>query len=153
MLDKKPLVVIDIQPEYLEYAQNEIDMALFIQTLINHEAMIYYVFVGEGIVDDDKEDVIMMLEEFGVPEETIAHMKFIEKDYGWIREQMEDPYLDFGITDTLGSGRVDYAIERLEPIPNDVYICGGGRNECLAEVMHTLDYMDRKYEAVESFIY
>lgn len=152
MIDqRKPLVVVDIQPEWHYAAKMEIDMELFIETLKNHEARVYYIFVGSDLTDDEECDVRMMLNSYGIDEEIIAHMKFIEKDYGWIRDEMEKD--EDAIKKKLDSGGGDYIIDLLDTIPNDVYICGGGRHECLAEVMHTLDYMGRDYEEIESFIY
>ncbi len=147
----RPLVIVDIQPAYLKYAENDIDMSFFAETLNTLTAPIYYIFVGTDLECDEEFEVINMLREFGVDDDKINAMEFIEKDYGWIREAMEQS--EEAIENKFKSGEANYALDLFTDIPKKVNICGGGRYECLAEVQHTFDFMKIDYETIESFVY
>ncbi len=152
ILNDKPLVVVDIQPTYMGSIEGVIDLSSFVNAMNTIETQIYYIFVGEDLECDDIHEVQWMLHRLGVEERCIEQMIFIEKDYGWIREEMDCGDED-DIERKLKSGEADYAIDILNELPDDMNICGGGRNECLAEVKHTLDFMGKTYNEVETFIY
>jgi len=168
MSKKHPLLVVDIQPMYDKFLSDDgFDKTAFAEYLNCYDEKVYYMFNGEDVGCDTIEDVCCFLYEIGVDEHTINHITFIEKDYGWIREEMDEDYgwvrEEFGtdeveyrnwsIEDTLSSGDADYAIEYFDCLPNKMIVCGGGASECLEEVCHTLKYLGKKFEINPDFIY
>lgn len=81
------LVVIDVQPAY----QESIEQILYdiVEEINNTDKPIIFFYVGKQMDCDNKEDVIGFLLENGVDEKKIDGIKFIEKDYGYLRAWMD----------------------------------------------------------------
>ncbi len=144
----KPLLIVDIQPAYYPYMNDCIDTVDTMNFIKNYEGKVYALWVGEGLTEDEDWNVYDFFAEHEI---NIDAITFIEKDYAWIRDEMESD--EDAILEKLKSGDCEYAIERLECLPNDMHIIGGGRNECLAEVEHTLTFMGKETERIEQYIY
>ena len=84
----KPLIVVDIQPEYEYAARNVIASELF-KDLINSQSNILWYFNGLEQVPDEESDVKSLLRGNGFSEETINKIKFSEKRFFFLRKWME----------------------------------------------------------------
>jgi len=122
------------------------------------------------IVDYDEEIV-----------EFIETFDFYEKNYGFYRDLMDAGYdysdivklikfmMDKKITDSRDLEDSDWEKLNLDDIsPNMIYIpdvldelkkvsnidlCGGGKNECLAEIEMCLDVLDKEYNTLTKWVY
>jgi len=144
----KPLLIVDIQPAYFPYMNDIIDVSETMKFIKEYKDKVYALFVGKGLTEDEEQDVQAMFESYEID---TMFINFIEKDYAWIRNEMEED--EDAILKKFKSGDCDYTIDLLDVLPNDMFIIGGGRNECLAEVEHTLDFMNKNYKRIEQHIY
>ena len=84
---KVPLLVIDVQPTSKEYIR--FDMYEFVQMLNTHKGEINYFYNGESLGMDNEYAVTDWLRDFGLENEDI---NFMEKEYAWIRDPMDQGY-------------------------------------------------------------
>jgi len=85
--NKDFLIVVDVQPAYQDACQDIIyDI---IDKINNTEQPIIFFYVGKEMDCDRKSDVIGYLLENGIEENRIDGIRFIEKDYGFIRTWMD----------------------------------------------------------------
>ncbi len=93
---KQPLIVVDIQPSSDQYMR--FDNEEFVKFLNLHEGEINYFFNGPELGYEDESAVIDWLNYNGLTNESI---NFIEKDFGWIRDPMDQQYNENSIIKTL----------------------------------------------------
>jgi len=81
------LIVVDVQPAYQDACEDIIyDI---IDKINNTNQPIIFFYVGKEMDCDRKSDVIGYLLENGIEENRIDGIRFIEKDYGFIRTWMD----------------------------------------------------------------
>jgi len=81
------LLVVDVQPAYDRWCRK---VAPGIASLLNsHTGDRYCLYNAEGLTDDSKQSVAMYLSEYGVTEEALDGINFIEKSYGFFRSWMD----------------------------------------------------------------
>lgn len=155
------LLVIDVQPEYHASCKH---VAEAVAKRINNSRKPVTVFwVGEDYSSDTCDEVRTYLESYGASPTRLAQAKFIEKSYGFFRGWMdngvaEDIIVQVGQelmrTGKHSSNQLDLEMllgDEHEDLPCDTLhlphfderglahfkhfdVCGGGRDECLAEI-------------------
>lgn len=85
--NKDFLIVVDVQPAYQDACEDIIyDI---IDKINNTNQPIFFFYVGKELDCDTKSDVIGYLLEYGINENRIDGIRFIEKDYGFFRSWMD----------------------------------------------------------------
>ncbi|MDD5152014.1 MAG: hypothetical protein PHC28_16295 [Flavobacterium sp.] len=173
----KPLIVVDIQPEYQRFCKKLITKKFI--DIINNQKNIIWFWNGEDYTNDTKEKLINWLNDFDIDTD---HIIFIEKGYGFFRDWMDmgidsstiisviremvlkkvtnsddlDPeYIDKitdGATHISNIYLPNISISMLKKL-SGAYICGGGKNECLWEIELLMNAFNIKYTELKDFIY
>jgi hypothetical protein len=95
----KPLIVVDVQPEYEE--NFTFDLEDIINELNNYEGNIYYFFNGPEMGMVDEEELGDWLLDNGLDEDILYDIVFIEKEYAFIRDVMDEGYSQGDIISVL----------------------------------------------------
>ena len=82
------LLVVDVQPAHQDHIT--FDLYEFTDYLNSYKGKINYVFNGPDLGYEDESELIEWLFEHDLKEETLSNIKFIEKNYGWIRTAIDD---------------------------------------------------------------
>lgn len=175
------LLVVDVQPAYSEYCQNVARQVA--QRINNTVKPTLIMWVGEGITPDCEDSVREYLHEHGARPGKLAQARFIEKDYGFFRSWMDngvDPdtivkvgrhlmhrgsrtSLDVDL-DELLQGEVPWVADG-DPLylPNfnegafmpfsGFETCGGGSEQCLAEIELWLKIQQKSFKRLSSLVY
>lgn len=173
------LLVVDVQPAYSEHCDS---IARSVAQRINNTVKpTIIMWVGEGITDDTEESVMSYLHEHGARPGKLAQARFIEKDYGFFRPWMDSGVPPEAIV-KVGKHLVERNINSSEDIDSELELdddidvcsdpmnlpsfdrnvlapfsrfdtCGGGADQCLAEIELLLSIMDKPYKRIPSLIY
>lgn len=173
------LLVVDVQPAYDEHCSY---VARQVAQRINNTAKpIVVMWVGEGITLDTEESVRDYLRSHGARPGRLAHCTFVEKDFGFFRAWMDlgvdrDDIVkvgkalmaapgiysseDLDLADLLGDVTLPsdplylpaFDASRIRLL-SDFETCGGGNNECLAEVELWLQMQDKPFKRLDQLVY
>lgn len=81
------LLVVDVQPAYDWWCR---DIAPRIMQLLNtHTGKKYCLYNAEGMTEDDKYSVIEYYLDYGLRQDQVENIQFVEKSYGFFREWMD----------------------------------------------------------------
>lgn len=167
------LMIVDVQPAYHEWCAGITRKV--VTRLNRARKPVVVMFVGEGFTSDTQDTVAEYLREHGASMAALERARFVEKDYGFYRSWMDSGVSEDAILRTLRTMRErnlyrsDY-IERDElealaeesiPSHDPLFVpsfdarplrhfrhmetCGGGSDECLAEMELWLAANDINY--------
>lgn len=88
------LLVVDVQPEYSRYSDRIVGNVCHL--LNTHRGKKVVLFNGNEVSNDTKEAVMYYYFEYGLNEENVDQIQFIEKSYGFFRG-----WMDSGISDSI----------------------------------------------------
>jgi len=168
------LIICDVQPHDMGKGINwdEYKFANF----VNNYNKILVLFNGDEYGWESQSDMEYAYEEWGID---LGSCTFYDKGYAWFRGLMDSGYdleelvtymLQHNIRDSRDIEE-DTLLELLdtdEIPPDSIYIpevadeiikwnksdiCGGGRNECLAEIKILMDAKNIRYKEISKWIY
>ena len=82
----KSTIVVDVQPAYEKYIRFDMDK---FSDFLNKQKSILYFFNGPDLGNEAEMDVMYWLMDYGVDDDTIDRIKFIDKGYGFFRNWMD----------------------------------------------------------------
>lgn len=175
------LLVVDVQPAY--NADCEFIAARVAKRINNTRKPVTIFWVGSGLTDDCEFSVHEYLREHGARPGRLAQAHFVEKDYGFYRRWMDygvdaDDIVKVGRhmmlhrlhssedvdLDELFQGDVpalprsdhlalpDFDTSRLKYL-SGFETCGGGSEQCLAEMELWLQMKDLPFKRLDSLVY
>jgi hypothetical protein len=175
------LLVVDVQPAYA--AGCDFIAAKVAQRINNTVKPVTIMWVGDGLSSDSEESVRDYLREYGARPGRLAEANFVEKGYAFFRGWMDqgvdaadiikvgrsmldnglhcsdavdleqlygDDIPDFPEIDHLHHPQFDDS--RLRKL-SSVETCGGGSNECLAEIELWLQMTRMPFKRLDSLVY
>lgn len=175
------LLVVDVQPAYGRHCESIARQVA--QRINNTRRPVLIFWVGEGLTEDTQYDVYEFLRAAGAYRPKLDQAAFVEKDYGFYRPWMdcgmpEETIVSVGramrqrgISDSRMVDLVEILGEEPStPIPMGPMVepsfaddrlqmfdhfqtCGGGREECLAEMELFLQIHDKSYTRLEHLVY
>lgn len=172
------LLVVDVQPAFHEYCG--FIARKVAQRINNTRKPTTVMWVGEGLTDDDEFSVREYLRAHGARPGRLAQCLFVEKDYGFFRTYMNrvdrELIIKIGrvMLETPGcynSNGLDLEqLEVIEELPTEPLrrpgfaarpllgfdafeTCGGGNNECLAEMELWLEMQSKPYKRLDHLVY
>lgn len=173
------LLVVDVQPAYAKWCDAIVKDV--VKRINNTRKPTMVMWVGEGITADSEWDVRDYLHMHGARPGKLDNCHFIEKDYGFFRSWMDEGVSDDIIvrvgremyaTGAVSSDEVDLeaiGVEENDLVDTDIILpgfddsrmvpfsafdtCGGGDNECLAEVELFLQMKNKAYTRLDHIIY
>lgn len=178
---EKALLVVDVQPSYNRWCSSVARSVA--KRINNTRKPVCIMWVGDGLTSDTEFDVREYLRENGAYRPALEQATFIEKGYGFFRQWMDNGVdhddiikvgqhmlkrrinssegVDFGelygedVPDFprygdlnlphINSGRV-LAFDHLET-------CGGGSQECLAEIELWLSVQGKTHNRIDHLVY
>lgn len=175
----KGLLVVDVQPAYdsnCRYVAKQVA-----QRINNTVKPVVVMWVGEGLTDDSEESVRDYLRAHGARPGRLDCCAFVEKDYGFFRDWM-DQGVDHEHIVSVGKALMAvpgvYTSEDmdLEALLGDVSLpssplmlpsfdqrrmshlssfetCGGGDRECLSEIELWLQMMRKPFSRLDHLVY
>lgn len=175
----KALLVVDIQPAY---NSNCAFVAQKVAQRINNTVKpVVVMWVGEGLTSDSEESVRDYLRAHGARPGRLDTCAFIEKDYGFFRGWMDsgvshDSIVTAGkalMSERSGCSSADLDLEALlgdidlpmDPLYRPCFdeqklqyisafeTCGGGSNECLAEIELWLRMQGKPFTRLDHLVY
>jgi hypothetical protein len=175
------LLVVDVQPAYA--AGCDIIAAKVAQRINNTVKPVTIMWVGDGLTRDSEESVREYLREYGARPGRLAEAHFVEKGYAFFRGWMDQGVADDDIIkvgrNMLDNGlycsdAVDFEALYGADVPDfpeldnlhhpqfddtrlrslsSVETCGGGSNECLAEIELWLQMRHLPFKRLDSLVY
>ncbi len=175
------LLVVDVQPAYRQWADPVARKVA--QRINNTRRPTTVMWVGEGFTRDTEYDVQAYLRDAGARPGKLAACRFVEKDYGFFRPMMDSgasPEIIVelgkamrrqGVTsacDLDPEALSDAAAEQAFNGPGlnlpgwsmdfakyfaGFVTCGGGADECLAEIELLLAVQDKNYQREDALTY
>lgn len=172
------LLVVDVQPAYAEWCSQ---VAKKVATRINNTRKpTVIMWVGDGLTYDREEDVIAYLHHHGARPGKLSTCMFVEKDYGFYRPWM-DAGVDSTTIVQVGQEMVNQRVfdsrdldlsewldddaSVMDPIRQPGFdssalnfidkfdVCGGGSEQCLAEIELWLDIHRKPYQRLDALVY
>jgi hypothetical protein len=170
-IKKSKLIVVDVQPAYR--SSIHFDLAEFCKFLGSYSEILYLYNGPDLGYEDDAVVISGWLQELGdIKQSTLRKIRFEEKDYGGLRDAMdtldEDQIVEImqqmiqkGLRssnelDPAPEGDLQFSAfdyEEVLPRWNGADIVGGGRNECLQEVLLWAEALGVTVHPVDRFIY
>lgn len=184
----KPLIVVDIQPQYITSVDGFVgDLAKYINNRNGRQTLMLY--NGPELTEDDIDDIKYWWYEEGMNPNIIDSIEWIDKGYGYLRSWMDNGISEnviikairemykqrvtsssllFNgdedkIKEFIGSEYDDWMIDDEIHIQwmdisalnryKNCYLCGGGREQCLKEIMILMNAFNIKYTLLQQFIY
>lgn len=175
------LLVVDVQPEYDAFCKHITQRVA--RRINNTVKPITIMWVGQGISSDTEDSVREYLIDHGARRRRLAEACFIEKDYGFFRDWMDcevpkeliikagksmlregvrsssdlDLEALFGkrhseLPDWGGLSLPSFDLAPLQAV-DQLETCGGGDEECLAEMELWLDMTGKPYKRLSSLVY
>ena len=175
------LLVVDVQPAYGTYCESI--AAKVAQRINNTVKPVTIMWVGEGLTADTEYDVREYLRQFGARPGRLAQANFVEKDYGFFRPWMDQGVSQDDIVkvgqhmlnnrvyasndvdmDELYEGKTPWLPKwdrialpafddrKMRPI-KAFETCGGGSEECLAEVELWLQMLGKPFKRLNTLTY
>lgn len=173
------LLVVDVQPAFNASCQF---IAAKVAKHINSTRIpVIIMWVGDGLTDDDEQSVHDYLVRHGARREKLSRCRFLEKGYGELRAWMGTVDREHIVTAgkallaangcnstemldlaAIFGGDVDLPVDPLfkpsfgeawHPGVDALQTCGGGNNECLAEVELWLDIKSVPYTRLDHLVY
>lgn len=156
------LVIIDIQPLYSDYCRHLFSRLSETLNKLKESLRVTWYFNGEEIGCDDTPFCIqeMLWENVDFEEFDI---NFIEKGYGFFRDHMDAGVEGAEILENLENGEYENEHGQIHipdiELPNfeqkELFrLCGGGRNECLAEMELYFQHKGyNNYRMLENLVY
>lgn len=175
------LLVVDVQPAYGDGCG--VIAAKVAQRINNTVKPVTIMWVGEGLTSDCEADVYEYLRMHGARPGRLATATFVEKNYGFFRGWMDnrvphDDIVNVGrhmlsqqvyssqcvdMTELYGDAVPDFPEYDELGLPSfddnclralsTVEVCGGGRDECLAEVELWLRMIGKPFKRLPSMVY
>lgn len=173
------LLVVDVQPAYARWCDSIVKDV--VKRINNTRKPTVVMWVGEGITADSELDVRDYLHMHGARPGKLHNCRFIEKDYGFFRSWMDsgvdaDTIVKVGremyASDSLSSDELDLeaiGVNAYDLPDSDIILpsfddrllqhltafdtCGGGDNECLAEVELYLQMKNKAFNRLDHIIY
>lgn len=90
----KPLIVVDVQPQYITSIHFEKELAQYINKRTSNKTLMF--FNGTEVTEDDADDIKYWWYENGMQEDTIEELTWVEKEHGYFRS-----WMDNGISDDV----------------------------------------------------
>ncbi len=177
----RSLIVVDVQPEYEYSFKDRFTMCGFIRYLKSFGKVLYF-YNGEELGMCSLYDLQIWLLENGMKEEDFNYITFINKNYGFFRDLIDDgveeekiikliqemltagvsniieipvgKYYDTDIAPFIEENGM-YIPEQLDCLKfwNNSTIIGGGEKECLYEVELYMKAINLQYERQMNYIY
>lgn len=175
------LLIVDVQPAY--HPGCGAIARTVAQRINNTRKPTLILWVGEGLTADSEEAVRDYLHEHGARPGKLAACQFIEKGYGFFRAWMDlgvphDVIRRVGRQLLLDGGRCSDDLDlpallgdevdtlpQYDPLRTPSFdwsalrgfdrfdTCGGGAQECLAEIELLLDMADTPYQRLDPLVY
>ena len=175
------LLVVDVQPAYSAYCDTV--AAQVAQRINNTVKPVTIMWVGKGITRDCEDSVREYLRSHGARPGRLAQATFVEKDYGFFRGWMDQGvsaediikvgkhlYKEGLFTsedvdlDALYDGNAPWvppldrilvpAFDARRMLSLDAFeTCGGGSEECLAEIELWLQVKGKPFKRLQSMVY
>lgn len=173
------LLVVDVQPAYDTYCGAIARQVA--QRINNTRKPVVVMWVGEGVTTDTEDDVREYLRAHGARPGRLDQAKFVEKSYGFLRAAMDlgaNREHIVAVTNALMATPGVHSSEDLDihALIGDAYwpddsiylpsfdarcmqfiskfeTCGGGNNECLAEVELWLEAQDKPFKRLDHLVY
>lgn len=175
------LLVVDVQPAYS--AACNMVAAQVAQRINNTVKPVTILWVGEGLTQDCEESVREYLRSYGARPGRLAQANFVEKDYGFFRGWMDQGVSAENIVkvgkhlyqkglfssedvdmDALYDGNAPWlpkwdrlatpSFDARRLLSLDAFeTCGGGSEECLAEMELWLQVKDKPFKRLHSLVY
>jgi len=172
----KTLVIVDVQPFYARWI--DFDIEDLIDYMSKYDEVIIF-FNGADIMCDELYDVQSFFFEHGMSETTLDTITWVEKTYGFLRNWMDNYEVDdediitvlhrMLANDVCDSRDLDESYLEQNGFPIDdpiffpdfdcnlkqdyVWICGGGKEECLREIELYLESIGITTDRVDCFTY
>lgn len=173
------LLVVDVQPAYSNWCNTVVKDV--VKRINNTRKPTVIMWVGDGITADAQEDVTAYLQAHGARPGKLEACRFVEKNYGFFRSWMDrgvphDTIVKVGremyANNAYSSDEVDMAaigVDKNDLPGSDIILpsfdthllhhfdafdtCGGGADECLAEVELYLQMKNKAYNRLDHIIY
>lgn len=175
------LLVVDVQPAY--GADCEFIAERVAQRINNTRKPVTIFWVGSGLTDDCEESVFEYLRKHGARPGRLAQAHFVEKDYGFHRPWMDygvhaddivkvgKHMLQYGMHSSEDVDLGELFQGAIPDLPRHGHLalpsfdsrrlmclsgfetCGGGSEQCLAEMELWLQMKDRPFTRLDSLVY
>lgn len=175
------LLVVDVQPSYDSWCRHVAESVA--TRINNTVKPVTLMWVGDGLTNDTEYDVRDYLRSHGARKTKLAEAQFIEKDYGFFRPWMDsgidyslivkvvkqllstnvksssgldlESMLGDDFCDKLAFNELHIPQFRTEPFQylSGFETCGGGSDECLAEIEIWLESQNKQHKRIKSMVY
>lgn len=172
------LLVVDVQPAFNSHC--EFVASRVAQRINNTRKPTFIVWVGDDLSDDDENSVREYLRAHGARPGRLDRCVFVEKGYGFFRPWMDqavDPEVIVSVGKEMIRARASSSadldmvdVTACHDLPEDpIHLpyfesdqllqmsnfetCGGGNNECLAEIELWLEMNSKSFTRLDHLIY
>ena len=165
VISSKNLLSIDIQLDYEKYLNFDVYNYCSFLNESNYNN-IFFIFNGEDMGYANEGEQKFWLVENGLEEEKLDAIIFIDKNYCFFRDMMDEYDYTFNemveiINRVKNSQGYDEELNIYYPFElhnaldsyDNFDMIGGGRYECLLEMELLLTSMNKKYDLIERFVY
>lgn len=177
----RTLIICDIQKEYSNGCHHFLfDFVKYLNRAASKFGNVVYFFNGyETLGMSTEGELIEWLSDYGLNENTLDYIQFVDKGYAFLREAMDNDVSDTNIiaalkamrinnvwsSDLLDNETIDATVGKhtihwnesfdimTEQTTKSIVFVGGGIHECLKELMLGAESVGKSYELKHKFVY